>query len=106
MVDRQARVDFHKRWRKNVSDKGTPRTISSYVGKCLSDIRAAKNFIRVLHPVPKHWLTTAQKLSHPWLTSLATPTKPDPCGLHENIDSRARWHNVIDLGGPLTVFEE
>ena len=28
------------------------------------------------------------------------------CGLRENLDPRAHWHNTIDPAGPLTVCEE
>jgi len=82
----EARVNFHDRYWKNVSDE-------------------AKDFIRtLLNPNPVRRLTAEQALAHPWLTTFAPPTEHDLSGLRENFDPRARWRNAIGAARALSRF--
>jgi len=104
----EARVDFHDRYWKNASDKGTPGA-NRGLWKCayltFVPSNPAKTFIRaLLHPNPAHRLTAEQALSHAWLTSFAAPTEHDPCGLHENFNPRARWRNAIGTVRAMSRF--
>jgi len=104
----QARVDFHDRYWKGVSDEGTPWT-GRGLWECAYLTSApsitAKNFIRaLLHPTPARRLTAKQVLSHAWLTSFAAPTEHDPYGLRENFDPRARWRNAIGATRAMSRF--
>jgi len=90
----EARVDFHDRYWKNVSDKGMPGTDRSlWEWGYLTFVPSitAKSFIRaLLHPNPTRRFTAEQALSHTWLTSFAAPMGHDLCDLHKNFDPRAR----------------
>ncbi|KAF8472259.1 Pkinase-domain-containing protein [Russula ochroleuca] len=82
----EARINFHDRYWKNVSDE-------------------AKDFIRaLLNPDPVHRLTAEQALARPWLTTFASPTEHDLSGLRENFDPRARWRNAIGAARVLSRF--
>jgi calcium/calmodulin-dependent protein kinase I len=102
----EARVDFHDRYWKNVSDEGTPGNQSWIVGMLtFGPYITAKSFIRaLLHPNPARRLTAEQALSHTWLTSFAAPTEHDLCGLRENFDPRARWRNAIGAARAMSRF--
>jgi hypothetical protein len=80
------------------SDGGTPRTISSYVGKRLSDFHVVHHSQELhgalLHPDPAHHPTAKQAVPHTWLMSLATLTKHGLRSLRKNFDPQARWHNA------------
>jgi len=104
----EARVDFHDRYWKNVSDEGMPGNSRglwecAYL-TCAPSI-TAKNFIRaLLHPNPTRRLTAEQALSHTWLTSFPVPTEHDLCGLRENFDPRACWRNAIRAAWAMSHF--
>ena len=102
----EARVDFHDRYWKNVSDEGTPgiiRVLTFYL--TFAPYITAKSFIRaLLHPNPARRLTAEQALSHTWLTSFEAPTEHDLCGLRENFDPRARWRNAIGAARAMSRF--
>ena len=106
----EARVDFHNRYWKNVSDEGTPGNSRglwecAYL-TCTPSI-TAKNFIRaLLHPNPTCRLTAEQALSHTWLTSFAAPTEHDLCGLRENFDPRAHWRNAIEAARAMSCLRK
>ncbi|KAI0280894.1 kinase-like domain-containing protein [Russula aff. rugulosa BPL654] len=83
----EARINFHDRYWKNVSDE-------AYSDNCSRT--HSKRFIRaLLNPDPARRLTAEQALAHPWLTTFAPPTEHDLSGLRENFDPRARWRNAI-----------
>jgi len=95
----EARVDFHDRHWKAISDKGTPGT-NRILWECtyltLMPSITAKNFIcAFLHPNPAHQLTAEQALSHTWLTSFAALVEHDLCSLCKNFDPCACWCNAI-----------
>lgn len=82
----EARINFHDRYWKNVSDE-------------------AKGFIRaLLNPDPVRRLTAEQALAHPWLTTFDSPTEHDLSGLRENFDPRARWRSAIGAARILSRF--
>ncbi|KAM6495289.1 Protein kinase-like domain containing protein [Amanita muscaria] len=74
----EAKIDFHERYWKNVSD-------------------LAKAFIRLLlNPDPIKRLTAAEALNHPWLTTHEPSKEHDlGAGLRENFDPRAQWRSAI-----------
>ena len=101
----EARVNFHDRYWKNVSDEGMvtwtfqPHTLTT------APAHTAKAFIRALiNPDPTHRLTAEQALAHPWLTTFDSPTEHDLTGLRENFDPRARWRNAIGAARILSRF--
>lgn len=73
-----AKVEFHERYWKNVSDK-------------------AKNFIRaLLNPDPIKRPTAAEASADPWLTTFEASTEHDlGVGLRDNFDPKARWRSAI-----------
>jgi len=105
----QARVDFHNRYWKGVSDKGIPWT-SCGLWECtyLTFVPSitAKNFIHVLlHPTPACCLTAKQVLLHAWLTSFVAPTEHDLCGLVcKNFDPCTHWCNMIGAAQAMLHF--
>ncbi|KIP03271.1 hypothetical protein PHLGIDRAFT_130267 [Phlebiopsis gigantea 11061_1 CR5-6] len=76
----EAKVEFHERYWKNISQEGK---------------QIAKNFILALvtaDPVTR--LTADEALAHPWLT-IEAPTEHDLTGLRDNFNPRARWKAAI-----------
>lgn len=73
-----AKIDFHDRYWKNVSD-------------------LAKDFIKaLLNSNQAKRLTAEQALKHPWLTTYEPSKEHDlGAGLRENFDARARWRSAI-----------
>ncbi|TFK48027.1 Pkinase-domain-containing protein [Heliocybe sulcata] len=72
-----ARVEFHERYWKNVSEE-------------------AKDFIRyLLHPNPEERPSAAEALKHEWLSAGQPSTEHDLSGLRDNFDPRSKWRQAI-----------
>ncbi|KAI0041377.1 Pkinase-domain-containing protein, partial [Auriscalpium vulgare] len=82
----EAKVEFHERYWKNVSDE-------------------AKSFIRALLSAdPADRPTAADALAHPWLTTHDASTEHDLSGLREHFDPKARWRSAISSVRALSRF--
>lgn len=88
-----ARIEFHDRYWKNISDAGKRIYFPS---RSLLTTFPAKNFIlQLLKADPLDRPTAQGALQHPWLVVEADKEK-DLSGLRENFSPRAKWKNAID----------
>ncbi|KAJ2915800.1 hypothetical protein MD484_g4617, partial [Candolleomyces efflorescens] len=83
----EAKLEFHERYWKNVSEQG-------------------KNFIRsLLVANPQERPTAQEALRDPWLTTHSASEAHDlSAGLRENFDPRARWRSAIASARAVSRF--